>query len=586
MKRNISLDILKGLAIIAVILYHLGISAYGYLGVDLFFVISGFLATAGLVKNFSEDRFSYWKYLNKRVSRLWPGLVLISAVSLILGWLLMMPLHFKLDCESVIGTLTYTNNFVQYITGGDYWTSANEFKPLMHTWYIGILMQFYVIIPVIFIITKRYTHQWLRNSVYLLAALTLLSLFLYVSQLMTESQDFYMLPSRFFELGAGGLLAIVCVSQEENVRSMTRPLCFSMLLVFASFLMFGSGIGDMKLRLVVTVALSIAMVGYSNYFSISPTLRRILSPISFLGVASYSLYLSHQVFFAFYRYAVNSVFTLTTYLWILAATIAVGILLYYLFEKPISSYISKKRNNLYIVNIICVAAAIPLSVVSFYYYRQNGLVRDIPELSLYVGENRQTPEEYNHAPHGLNKDFEKNGRKNIFIIGDSFGRDWANILCEAGVDSVMNISYTMYADENTAKRLSEADYVFVATFLPFFSSYNYDEIYPELFNREFYRVGLKTFGDHFIGNIYNRRNSDSYYDTTVYEKDFSKDINTYEQRLFGSHFIDMMEPIKEKDGSIRLFTDDRMLISEDGIHLTKAGAQLYAEKLDVWKYLD
>lgn len=155
MKRNITIDILKGFAIIAVVLYHLGISQYGYLGVDVFFVISGYLVAIGMSKNFDQNTFSYWQYLNKRLARLWPGVVLISTVAFVLGWFFMMPQHFKLNCESIVGSLTYTNNFVQYITGGDYWTTANEFKPLMHTWYIGILMQYYLIFPLIFIIAKK-----------------------------------------------------------------------------------------------------------------------------------------------------------------------------------------------------------------------------------------------------------------------------------------------------------------------------------------------------------------------------------------------------------------------------------------------
>lgn len=581
--RNILIDLLKGIAIIAVVLYHLELSEFGYLGVDIFFVISGYLVALGLAKNFSQDRFSFWSYINKRLSRLWPGLVLISAISLIIGWWFMMPLHYKLNCESVIGTLTFTNNFIQYITGGDYWTTANEFKPLMHTWYIGILMQFYIIVPIIFIIAKRYTKQWLKTVFYTLSALSFLSLILYLSPLMSESQDFYMLPTRFFELAGGGLLALTMIDNANSSKSL-RAYSFCILLLLSTTLIFGTAIGAMKLRLTIITALSILMVGCSNYFNITSKLQKILLPVCFLGVASYSLYLSHQVFFAFYRYIVNNIFTPATYLLVLLASLAIGILLYIVFEKPLSLYISKRASNMYRVNGICLILVIILSIVAFHYYKHNGLVRDVPELGLYIGGNNQTPEQYNGWPHSLNRDFEDNGRKNILVIGDSFGRDWVNILYEAGVDSVFNISYQMYVDEYTKVRIAKADYVFVATNKPFFESYNFKEIYPDLFSRKFYRVGVKSFNKIFIGNIYNNRRSDGYYNSFGMDIEYVRNINLYEKEMFKDNFIDMMTPIKDANGSIRLFTNDKMLITQDGIHLTKAGAKMYADKINVWQY--
>lgn len=584
MKRNITIDILKGFAIIAVVLYHLGISQYGYLGVDVFFVISGYLVAIGMSKNFDQNTFSYWQYLNKRLARLWPGVVLISTVAFVLGWFFMMPQHFKLNCESIVGSLTYTNNFVQYITGGDYWTTANEFKPLMHTWYIGILMQYYLIFPLIFIIAKKFSRNRNRWTIYILCMLSLLSALLYVSPLLSPAQNFYLLPSRFFELGTGSLLAIITLESDES-RKKVRPFYFTALFVFAVALIFGPDAEMGKLRLVSIVALSIGMVWCSNYFSVNAIWRKFLSPIIFLGTASYSIYLSHQLFFAFYRYIVNSVFTLSTYLWVLAVTILIGVILYFVFEKQLSEILSKCRRAAILTNGICLMVTISLSAVCIYYYKQKGLVRDIPELDLYVGQNGRTPEEYNSEPFKLDKDFKNNGKRNILVIGDSFGRDWINILRESGVDSVMNISYTMYADDETRVRIEKADIIFVATIHPFFSSYNYDKIYPELFNKKFWRVGIKSFGENFIGNIYNKRGTAEYFHITVKEAGYSKESNAYEKRMFNEHFIDMISPIIDDNGEISMLTKDNKLITEDGIHLTEAGAKLYADRINVWEYL-
>lgn len=582
--RNHIIDFLKGISIISVILYHLGVSEFGYLGVDVFFVISGYFVALGLTKNFSQGKFSYLSFFNKRLSRLWPGLILISAISLGLGYYFMLPLHYKLNCESVIGTITFTNNFVQYITSGGYWIPDNEFKPLMHTWYIGILMQFYIIVPIIFIMAKRCFTQWKNVVFYILTGFSLLSLIGYLSPFWTETQNFYLLPSRFFELGSGALLALVITNKDAySTKGGSKTFLFSISLILTCVFIFSSGIDAMKLRLTFVVAITILMVACSHYISVPLKVQKCILPLTFLGVASYSLYLSHQVFFAFYRYIINSSFNLTTYLWIITATIAIGILIYFLFEKPLSQYISRGKKNIYRLNVISLVLAMATSAIGYYYYHKNGLMRDIPELDLYLGANNQTPEEYNSYPFRLNSDFENNERENILVIGDSFGRDWVNILREAGIDSVYNISYSM-VDVNTRKRIKDADYIFVATNRPFFESYNYDEIYPELFSKEFWRVGMKRFCNRFIGNTYCKRDSPDYYGNTGDRDAYIQKINLYEKSIFKNRFIDVMAPVTAQDSSIILFTEDQKLITQDGLHLTKAGAKMYAEKLNVWQY--
>ena len=126
----------------------------------------------------------------------------------------MLPLHFKLDCESIVGTCLFGNNIIQYITSGNYWMADNEFKPLMHTWYVGILMQFYLIIPLVFYAAKKCSRQWSRAAFCILMSLSLLSFMVYVGPVMTDSQNFYLLPARFFELGVGALLAIMLMKSD------------------------------------------------------------------------------------------------------------------------------------------------------------------------------------------------------------------------------------------------------------------------------------------------------------------------------------------------------------------------------------
>lgn len=580
--RNILIDVLKGIAIIAVVLYHLGVSEFGYLGVDVFFVISGYLVAIGLIKNFNNSKFSYWEYLNKRLSRLWPGLIIISIIALILGWKWMLPLHFKLDCESIVGTCLYGNNIIQYITSGDYWMADNEFKPLMHTWYVGILMQFYLIVPMVFYAAKKCKKQWNRSAFYILMSLSLLSFLIFVSPVMTYSQDFYLLPARFFELGVGALLAIILMKSDGGF-SPGKAFHFCMLLILAVILIFCPMIEAAKLRLLATVALSVVMIWCSNYITLSGRFSNILYPISFMGVASYSLYLSHQVFFAFYRYIESNVFSIVDYLHILCATIVLGLVMYFLLEKPLTLYLNKRKSNMYLVNGLSFIVVIGIVSVALHYYKQDGLVRDIPELDLYVGENNLTPEDYNSRIFAYDNDFKDNGKPNILVIGDSFGRDWINVLIESGVDSLMNISYRTQPDEITQKRILNADYIFLANNGSVFTTYS--KILPLLMNKNYYRVGIKGFG-YWAGQVYNNdRYGNDYFNQTIEVTPFVNRINEEEKTLFGEHYIDMMCPIKVDNANILIFTPGNKLISQDCLHFTKAGAKMYAEKLDVWQYL-
>ena len=113
--RSYFIDNLKGVAIIAVIFFHIGLLTFGYLGVEIFLVLAGFLTTKSIICAFEEDKFSYWKFIQNRLVRLWPLAIIICAVSLVLGYFVMLPDNFKNLSETVLGTLSFSNNFIQYI---------------------------------------------------------------------------------------------------------------------------------------------------------------------------------------------------------------------------------------------------------------------------------------------------------------------------------------------------------------------------------------------------------------------------------------------------------------------------------------
>lgn len=175
MSRVRFIDVLKAVAIIAVVFYHAGYLTYGYLGVDMFLVINGYFITMSLEKKWSsidcsggEHSFfsGYVSFLWSRIIRLLPVLLIACLACMVWGYFVMLPDEYENIGESVVATNLFSNNILQSIVSKDYWNLDNNYKPLMHTWYVGVLIEFYVVYYIIYYLAKKYTSQyrWLNVS--------------------------------------------------------------------------------------------------------------------------------------------------------------------------------------------------------------------------------------------------------------------------------------------------------------------------------------------------------------------------------------------------------------------------------------
>ena len=189
------LDLLKGLAIIAVVLYHAGWCKSGYLGVDLFLVLNGYLVVPKVMNEIEEGRFRYFSFLEKKIFRLLPLVLLVSGLSLAIGYWGMLPNDFRFLSEETVAASTFMNNMLQAITTQNYWAAIYQ-KVLMHTWFLGVLFQFYVVFPLLMLLVRR-------QMKVMLIALTLLSLLLYLLPVDSIGNKYYLLPYRFFEISIG-----------------------------------------------------------------------------------------------------------------------------------------------------------------------------------------------------------------------------------------------------------------------------------------------------------------------------------------------------------------------------------------------
>lgn len=237
---------LRALSVACVIAYHFGYLAHGFLGVDVFFVISGFLISGIISKELKENTFSFRSFYTRRIRRILPLSYFVTVAVLLIAWLVMLPDDLENLAQSVIATNFFANNILQAITTKNYWNVANEFKPLMHTWSLGIEEQFYVLFPVIIFFSHKVRPKLVAV---VLAVLSVISIFALFCD-FPDYKKFYYLPFRFFELSTGGFASVVL--QQKLLKTVLAP---SILLGLVLTLLFGIPFVVNEMQLVLTVLL-------------------------------------------------------------------------------------------------------------------------------------------------------------------------------------------------------------------------------------------------------------------------------------------------------------------------------------------
>ena len=203
------IDGLRAIAVMSVIFGHAGFELFsgGFVGVDIFFVISGYLISSIVISEVNGGNFSYRNFYERRARRLLPALLVVLIFSSVPSYFFMLPDELENYGQSLIATMGFGNNILLWITSG-YWELDSEFKPMLHMWSLGVEEQFYLIFPAIVIaaITKYNGNR----------AVPIFLLVFILSFLMTAILDeqhpgltFYLLPTRVWELTAGILIALL-----------------------------------------------------------------------------------------------------------------------------------------------------------------------------------------------------------------------------------------------------------------------------------------------------------------------------------------------------------------------------------------
>ena len=282
------IDGLRALAIALVVVFHAFPTALpgGFVGVDVFLVMSGYLVTASLSHETGRE---FWHFYPRRARRLVPTLMVVLAACLILGWVLMLPGEFQQLGKHVAGGAAFVDNIVLYTEAG-YFDAGSETKPLLHLWYLGVDAQFCLVWPLALMLVRR----WCRRIFWAMAALLLASFAVNLFQVGHDPSGAYFLPlSRLWELMIGAILAVWRPARPVETRKVR------------------DGIAWTGLALVIAAALTLSQSkSYPGWWALLPTLgtaglilagpqawlnRRVFAhPLMVgMGAISYPLYLWH-----------------------------------------------------------------------------------------------------------------------------------------------------------------------------------------------------------------------------------------------------------------------------------------------------
>lgn len=285
------IDGLRAIAVLAVLFFHAGLPFFegGYVGVDIFFVISGYLITSIILREIDQERFSILQFYERRFRRILPPLIVVVFLTLIAG-LYLLPSDGILGLGySAITTALMSSNMLFYFESG-YFGGAAEMKPLLHTWSLAVEEQFYIFFPLILIfISRRNKAHYLRYFL-ILGVLSLVACILLTQ--LKPSAAFYWIPTRTWELLIGSLLALKVFPELSKSSSEAVSLTGAGLVLAAIFTYDAQTPFPGYTAILPTLGTGLIIYAGGSQ---TPWVNRFLSvkPVVFIGLISYSLYLWH-----------------------------------------------------------------------------------------------------------------------------------------------------------------------------------------------------------------------------------------------------------------------------------------------------
>lgn len=365
------IDGLRALAVLAVLFFHLDIALFsgGFIGVDIFFTISGFLISGIIFKGLSTNNFSFKSFFIKRALRILPAYTFVLFCTVLIGVFLLTPIAFKELIESAISSSVFLSNIYFLLTQGGYFTNAAHELPLLHTWSLSVEEQFYLVMPLVFLFLYKIPSNFKK----LLGLILLFFISALLSYFLTKYNQkiaYYIVLSRAFEFLVGAILAFIILNyrQKLNVNLiLNHVLTFtSLILLVVSAIIINEKVAFPSLVALVP-CLATALLIFTGLDNRSVTYKILGCPVLvFVGKISYSLYLWHWPIVAYCKY-IGVEFTYIVQFTIAVVSFVLAFLSWKFIEQPIRHINgqSKAKMSLMFYVLPC------LVVTSFYLIGKN-----------------------------------------------------------------------------------------------------------------------------------------------------------------------------------------------------------------------
>ena len=604
------IDGLRALAVLPVILFHAGFETFsgGFVGVDVFFVISGYLITTIILAELEQGKFSIVNFYERRARRILPALFLVMLVCIPFAWFWLLPSEMKDFSQSLVAVSVFVSNILFWSQSG-YFNTAAELKPLLHTWSLAVEEQYYVLFPLFLMLFWKLGKRWILLTLGLVfvASLALAQWGAYAK----PAAAFFLLPTRGWELLIGAFAAFYL--SKANRRD------------------FGKGLSETVGWLGIAL-ISYAVFTYSKttpfpgFYALVPTIGTVLFILfatqqtsvgrfvgnkAFVGIGliSYSAYLWHQPLFAFAKHIALNKPSNLVYVVLAVLALFMSYFTWKYVEVPFRNKNNFSRKQVFSVSLIFSFIFVSLGLLG--HFKSGNLWRFGDDVVRYFQFKNDSSNYVWDLKNKLRKSPFNSEKIKMLVIGDSNSGDLINVLNLLNLDNDLSISSLtinhgcgnlylsrskfshfinadrvegcagvddLLVNENKAL-IGQADIVIFASSWRDWEADLMEESYRKLisdYGDKFWFFGNKHLD--FSASDFIRLNGNTSFPSSVSLKSDKATINSKLRKLLGDKFIDPY-PLFCEDEVCRLLNDSGDLLLYDGFHLSREGVIYFSGKL-------